>query len=229
MNENEKRITHNLQTVQEKIACACQRAKRKTEAVNLVAVTKTVTCAEIEILHQAGIKDFGENRVQVALEKINTLKHLALNWHLIGHLQRNKAKLAVPNFTLYHSVESLKLIETMARLNESEQSPLEILLEINISGETSKYGIQAANAKELLLQACKSNKLKVTGLMTMAPYSTTPEDSRPYFRQLRQLRNELSNETGLDLPHLSMGMSGDYEIAIEEGATIIRVGSALFY
>lgn len=221
-------IARNLARVQERIAEACRRCGRNVEEVTLVAVTKTVGVDEIRALYEAGVRHVGENRVPVALEKHQHLASLDLRWHFIGHLQRNKAaQLLRGGFGIIHSVESSKLLAILGR-EASASAPVEIFLEVNVSGEEAKYGLAPEAVEEVLRETLALPGVRARGLMTMAPWESEAEATRPVFAGLRALRDTLAETTGAALPDLSMGMSNDYEIAIEEGATLVRVGSALF-
>ena len=222
-------IAANLATVRNRIADACRRSGRDPSEVTLVAVVKTVTPREIAELYRLGVRDFGENRVAIGLEHKAALELAGVRWHMIGHLQKNKAaKLLNGGFGFVHSVESIKLLDVLDREAERNGSRVGILLEINISGEEAKYGISAGETLELARLAAGKKNLDLQGLMTMAPMSVDPEASRPIFRQLAETRKAVESGLGVRLPHLSMGMTGDLEPAVEEGATMVRVGSALF-
>ena len=222
-------IAKNLAAVRERIAAACRRSGRREEDVTLVAVTKTVTPAEVAELYRLGVRDFGENRVADGLERKTALDRPDARWHMIGHLQRNKAAAALAGgFVRIHSVESPKLVETLDRECGKLGLVAEILLEINISGEDAKYGVAPEEAAGLAEAAVRLTNVRLVGLMTMAPFTDNPETSRPVFRGLASLRSDLGRRLGIELPHLSMGMTGDFETAVEEGATLVRVGTALF-
>jgi PLP dependent protein len=214
-------IESNLEKVGQRLADACQRAGRAPSEVTLIAVSKTVGSPEMLEAYQFGIRHFGENRVQEAEKKWPGLGHLepAPVRHLIGHLQSNKIKAALKNFDIIHSIDTVTLAES---INRHTNQRLAILLEINVSGEASKYGFkidEIAPAYEKI-QALKN--LEVKGLMTVAPACSNPEEVRPIFRRLRQLRDKMG------VIELSMGMTDDFEVAVEEGATMIRVGRAIF-
>ncbi len=222
-------IAENLASVRERLASACARSGRRAEDVTLVAVTKTVTPAEIGELYRQGVRDFGENRVADGLDHKNALARPDARWHLIGHLQRNKAREALAGgYALVHSVESDKLIAVLQHECEKLDLSLEILIEANLAGEEAKYGAAADELSGLAEAALKAPRLRLRGLMTMAPFTDDPETSRPYFSQLRLCRDRLCERFGLPLAELSMGMTGDFEVAAEEGATMVRVGTALF-
>jgi len=214
-------MADNLQRVRERIARAASRVGRSPEEVTLVAVSKTVDTARIREAIILGITDIGENRVQEAQPKIEALaaEGLRPTWHMVGHLQTNKARAVLRLFDMIQSVDSLHLAETLSRLATRSVS---VLLEVNVAGEATKGGFrpdETAGAVELV-RAMSS--LEVLGLMTVAPLVANPEEARPVFRQLRQMGRELG------LRHLSMGMTDDFEVAIEEGATIVRIGRAIF-
>jgi pyridoxal phosphate enzyme (YggS family) len=214
-------IEQNVQNLQQRIARACQRAGRSPDEVTLVAVSKTMDTSAIEAAFKAGIKHFGESRVQEAKPKIEQLQRLepGITWHMVGHLQTNKAKTAADIFDIIHSVDSLKLAEA---LNDCSPKRLPILIQVNVSAEATKGGFMLSEVQEAVKQIGKLSHLEVQGLMTIAPWVENAEEVRPVFRQLRQLRDALG------LKHLSMGMSDDFEVAIEEGATLVRIGRAIF-
>lgn len=223
------RIRANLQTVRERIRAACDRSSRNPDDVSLIAVTKTVGIDEIRCLYDAGVRDFGENRVKPACEKVELLRDTDIRWHFVGHLQRNKARKIIPAFLRFHGVESLKLVDVLEREAEKSNSKLTVWVEVNVSGEESKYGIAPADLPELSSAVESARHLTFAGLMTMAPWTEDPDrDARPVFRGLRELGETTQRDMGLTSCGLSMGMSVDYEVAVEEGATHVRVGSALF-
>ena len=218
-------IRGNLEAVGIRIAAACKKAGRKRDEVKLVAVSKTKPVDAVIEASVAGQIIFGENRVQEAQAKI-PLCPGHLQWHLIGHLQSNKARIAASGiFRMIHSVDSGKLLCT---LDEYATLPLPVLIQVNVSGEGSKEGCAPEEAAELIEAANRCSKVEVHGLMTIPPFTPDPEKARIHFSSLRKLRDRLQQETGTPLPELSMGMSHDFEIAIEEGATYIRVGSDIF-
>lgn len=222
-------IQSNLQQIHERIAAACGRAGREPGEVTLVAVTKTVTPVEVAELYRLGVRDFGENRVADGLERKNALNAPDSRWHLIGHLQRNKAAVALEGgFLRIHSVESDRLLEVLDRECAKRGVRAKIYLEVNVSGEDSKYGVSPENLPALAEAAASRENLDLIGLMTMAPLTDRPEDSRPVFRGLARCRDDLERRLGRKIPGLSMGMTGDFEVAVEEGATVIRVGTALY-
>lgn len=222
------RISANLDRVRGAIASACARAGRKPETVRLVAVTKSAGLEEVAALYNLGVRDFGESRYPACLEKVACPDLAGARWHFIGHLQRNKAGKVLERFNVIHSLDSARLAETLRAEAERLGREVEALLEVNVSGEESKYGLSPDGAAELCAALAGPRPVRISGLMTMAPQADDPEAARPVFAGLRRLRDELRGRLDLELPLLSMGMSGDYEVAIEEGATLVRVGSALF-
>lgn len=210
-----------------RIEAACDRAGRDPAEVRLMAVSKTQSPEAIAMVAALGVETFGENKVQEAKAKI-PLCPSRLHWHLIGHLQSNKAREAVRLFGMIHSVDSLKLLETLDRVAAEEGRVLPVCLEVNVSGERSKFGMPPESVLDTLRAADSLFKVKVVGLMTIPPVAEDPEEARPFFHALRELRDHLQDQAGHALPELSMGMSHDYEIAIEEGATWVRVGTLLF-
>ena len=264
-------LQEQLQQVRERISHACQRCGRDPSSVTLIGVTKTVPADVVGEAIQLGLTDLGENRVQEAQAKRQALGftlHASgssvqpvacslqpVHWHLIGHLQRNKVKLALELFDVIHSVDSLALVHELERcaiaqlpapparrsqepgragsgLQDSGamKTPIKVLVQVNISGETTKYGCQRQDAHVLAQAILRCSSLKLCGLMTIAPFSENPEVVRPYFRRLRELRDEMAAACSLQPAALclSMGMSGDFEVAIEEGANFVRIGTAIF-
>ena len=217
----ETTIKTNIEQVQERIARACQRAGRSPEEVTLVAITKTIEPSAIAAAFRLGIKHFGENRVQEAAPKIKELSSLEPRptWHMVGHLQTNKAKVAIEIFDIVQSVDSVRLAEVLSRRTEKT---LPILLEVNVSGEASKSGLSIGELPPALEMISGLPNLEIKGLMTVAPLVADAGQVRPVFSRLRSLRDSLG------LEHLSMGMTDDFEVAIEEGATMVRVGRAIF-
>ncbi|MCL0087193.1 YggS family pyridoxal phosphate-dependent enzyme [Dehalococcoidia bacterium] len=214
-------IERNIQEVTRRIALACKRAGRSPEEVTLVAITKTIGPAAIRAAFQAGLRHFGENRVQEAKPKLGELENIRTQctWHMVGHLQTNKAKTAGALFDIIQSVDSVRLAEFLSR---HAQKTIPILLEVNIAGEASKSGFSTGEVFSAMKEIGRMPKLEIKGLMTIAPLASDPEEVRPVFRRLRELRNSM----GLD--HLSMGMTDDFEVAIEEGSTMVRIGRAIF-
>lgn len=213
-------IRENVAAIEERIARACARSGRTRGEVTLVAVSKTFPASFVEDAIDAGITEVGENRVQEAREK-KPLVRGAARWHLIGHLQTNKARDAVRLFDVIQAVDSLDLAEKLARAAEAHGKRQDVMLQVNIGDEPQKSGIERAEVEAVARQAAALASLRVIGLMALPPIGT-PEESRPYFRELRSMRDALG------LEHLSMGMSEDFEAAIEEGSTIVRVGRAIF-
>jgi pyridoxal phosphate enzyme (YggS family) len=222
-------IAENLTTVMDRCASAAKRAGRDPLSIKLVVVTKTVDIERIREAVAAGALILGENRVQEAKEKIEKLGPIA-SWHLIGHLQTNKAKYAVKLFYLIHSVDSLELAKEIDKQAAKIGKVQDVLVEVSIAGEETKAGVALEDAVALIKGAARLKNISMKGLMTMPPFSYNPEDSRPYFKKLRKLSESIAKEhiPGVSLKELSMGMSGDFEVAIEEGATMVRVGTAIF-
>jgi PLP dependent protein len=220
-------LAANLELVRSRIAAACQRVGREPSSVTLVAVTKTQPPEVVTEASKAGLTLFGENKVQEAKAKI-PLCPGHLRWHMIGHLQSNKCRDAVALFEMLESVDSLHLAEEISRRAEQAGKTMPILLEVNAVGEASKFGYPPERLLAELAQVNALPRIEIHGLMTVPPWTTDPEKVRPVFRQMRELKARCDQILGAPLPHLSMGMTGDFEVAIEEGATIIRVGTALF-
>jgi PLP dependent protein len=206
---------------------ACLRCGRNPHDVRLVAVSKTVGEDPIRTLHDAGHLEYGENKLQEALPKIYNLPGDII-WHFIGRLQQNKVRKILPHFAFIHSVDSLKIAQYMSGVAVESGLRPHILLQVNLAGEESKGGFSIEEVESSMRQLLSLPNLDVCGLMCIPPAAMAPEDNRVYFRRLRELRNSMEAATGCALPHLSMGMSDDYAVAIEEGATLIRVGSSLF-
>ena len=219
-------IHDRLLRVQERIRAAAMRAGREAGAVTLVAVSKTVPTEVIREALIAGVTILGENRVQEARDKIAALSGMA-TWHLVGHLQTNKAKLAVQLFDVIHSLDSVRLAEALDRSAEQAGKAVRCLVEVNLAGEESKSGTTEEGVCPLLEGAMRLGHLRIEGLMTVPPFLPDPEEARPFFRRLRNLRDKLAGD-GFGLAELSMGMTHDFEVAIEEGATMVRIGTAIF-
>ena len=222
-------IAENLASIQERIGKAALRAGRDPTEIRLVAVSKTVSAESIQQAIAAGVTLLGENYVQEARNKIASIGK-QVEWHFIGHLQSNKARYAVDLFSMIHSVDRLSLAEELDKEANKHGKIVPILIQVNISGEESKSGIDPHETLQLLERIAGLRHLSIQGLMTMPPWFEDPEDARPYFIALRKLREKLSREKipGVALQELSMGMSGDFEVAIEEGATLMRIGTAIF-
>ena len=219
-------IAANTKDISHRMKLAAERAGRKEESVKLVAVTKTVDVSRIKEAIESGIKIIGENRVQEAREKFEKIGR-EVEWHLIGHLQTNKVKYIFDIFSLIHSVDSLPLSEEIQRRGESKGLKTDILIEVNLSGEKTKFGVLPEKAIGLIKDISRFKNINIKGLMTIPPFSESPEDSRKYFKMLRMLRNDVQKE-GMEMKELSMGMSNDFEVAIEEGSTMVRIGTAIF-
>ena len=214
-------IGQNLAGIRKRIAKAAEKAGRSPSEVTLVAVTKTVDVSAIQEAFAAGLCHFGESRIQEAKDKIPALSCLdpRPTWHLVGHLQTNKAKTAAEMFDVIHSVDSLKVAEAISQYASRDMS---VLVQVNVAGEASKHGFVLQDTIAALEHIARLPHLRIKGLMTIAPYADNPEEVRPVFRRLRLMRDSLG------LEHLSMGMSHDFEVAIEEGATLVRIGRAIF-
>ena len=219
-----------LEAILERISLAALRSGRSSSSVHLIAVTKTVPVETVLEAIEAGVRIFGENRVQEALPKIEAVESRGFTpeWHFIGKLQRNKAKQVVGRFAMIHSVDSLPLAEEISRQGEQKGLTSDILLEVNISGELTKKGFSIPEVLPFLDRINQLNYVKVRGLMTVPPPFAEPERSRPWFKKLKELGEEVETKLGRGLEFYSMGMSNDYEVAIEEGATHVRIGRALF-
>jgi PLP dependent protein len=218
-------IRERFTIVQARVGAAAYKAGRDASSIRLVLASKTQPSEAIRAAANAGARDFGENYVQEAIAKRAELSDLTeIRWHLIGHLQTNKAKVAASGFALIHSVDSVRLAEALARAQPSPR--VHALIEVNLGGEASKTGV-APDGVAAILDAAR-DKLEIDGLMTIPPPASTAEAARPFFAQLRELRDRLARQSGYALSELSMGMSDDFEVAVEEGATIVRIGRAVF-
>ena len=217
----------NLKAIQNNIEAACARTERDPASVSLLAVSKSQSPEAVRGVAELGLNLFGENKVQEAKAKI-PLCPGRLRWHMIGHLQTNKCREAVHFFEMIQSVDSLELAEEINKRAGHAAKTMPILLEVNIAGEASKFGYPPDRLLKELEQINALKRIDTQGLMTIAPWTTAPEKVRPIFRQLRELKERSEQILGAPLPHLSMGMSGDFGVAIEEGATIVRIGIALF-
>ena len=216
-----------LVDVRARIAAACERAGRDPSEVEIIAVTKTHGAEVVKEAWDAGLRIVGENKVQEAAWK-KPASVTGPMWHLIGHLQSNKVRKALELFDFFHSVDSAALADRMNAIAEDMGASPHILLEVNVSGEKSKSGMRPEELPATIERVQERGCFWLEGLMTMAPFSENPEDARPYFRKLRELRDAMEKDLGVGLPRLSMGMSGDYEVAVEEGATWVRLGTVLF-
>jgi len=222
------KLKANLAAVEERIAAACARAGRKRSEVTLVGVTKYVDVDVARALLELGVRDLGESRPQELWRKAAAIPEA--RWHLVGHLQRNKVERTLPLARLIHSVDSIRLLDAVDADAKSREVAANLLLEFNVSGDESKYGFLEADLEKLVARFREPIYSQVRGLMTMGPLAATPEENRAVFASLRQMRDLLRNirQRHHSMSHLSMGMTNDFEIAIEEGATLVRIGSALF-
>lgn len=222
-------IKENVAEVEARIQVACKRAGRRREEVTLIAVSKTKPVRDIYEVMETGIKDFGENKVQEMCDKMEMIQQ-PLNWHMIGHLQRNKVKYIVDKATLIHSVDSLRLAQQISQEAQKKSVESNILIEVNVAEEESKFGLSTAEVIQMVEEISKLPSVHIKGLMTVAPFTDNPEENRPYFRNLKQLAVDIAekNIDNVTMSVLSMGMTGDYEVAIEEGATMVRVGTGIF-
>jgi len=222
-------IAANLASVRERIEAAARRAGREPHTVRLVAVCKTVGPERVREAVEAGAQILAENYIQEAQRKIETLR-VGIPWHFIGHLQKNKAKYAIRLFDLIHSVDNFALVEELNRTAQKQGKVQEVLLQADLSGEETKFGVSEGEIIQMAEKISGLKSISVKGLMTLPPFSDDPEESRPYFQKLRSLRDLLAKMKipGISMDELSMGMSGDFEMAIEEGATLIRIGTAIF-
>jgi len=215
-------IAENISIVRENISDSAKKAGKSPEDIAIICVTKKASIEQIKEAIACGVTDIGENRIQNAVEKYNLLRSAALKWHLIGHLQTNKVKKAVEVFDLIHSVDSLHIAEAISKEAAKINKTQDILIQVNTSGEQSKFGVKPESATDLIKQIVLLNNIKVLGLMTIGPLQGSIEDARQCFRKLKKLSDMFNFKI------LSMGMSGDYQAAIEEGSTMVRIGSAIF-
>ena len=222
-------LTENVIEVEKNIQAACDRAGRSREEVRLIAVSKTKPVSDIEEVLTTGILDYGENKVQELSDKYDVLPK-NIRWHMIGHLQRNKVKYLIGKTVLIHSVDSLRLAEQIEHEAAKADTIMNVLIEVNVAGEESKFGTTCNEAIELVRAVAVLKHVKIKGLMTIAPFTDNPEDNRIYFKKLKQLSVDIKSKNidNVDMDELSMGMTGDYEVAIEEGATMVRVGTGIF-
>ena len=223
-------MKQRLESIEKRIRIAAERSGREPSGVRMVAVSKTQPAETVRKATEAGIRLLGENYIQEAQDKVSALSGLDLTWHFIGHLQSNKAKIAVRLFDLIHSVDSVKLARELNKQAAKIHKIQPILVQVNIGQEASKSGMPAHSAIDLVRQMSTLDHIRIQGLMTIPPFFDSPERVRPFFAALRQLRNDIAAETipGVSMAELSMGMTGDFEAAIEEGATLVRIGTALF-
>ena len=222
-------LKERLKEVEQNIQNACDRSGRDRCEVTLIAVSKTKPVSMLQEVYEENIRDFGENKVQELCEKMEVLPS-DIRWHMIGHLQRNKVKYIVGQVALIHSVDSYRLAEEINIQAKKKNVTVPILVEVNIAHEESKFGISEADAIQLVEEIAELDNIRIMGLMTIAPYVENPEDNRMYFRKIKELsvdiRNKKIDNVSMDI--LSMGMTGDYQVAIEEGATMVRVGTGIF-
>lgn len=222
-------LKENFQSVEARIQAACNRAGRSRKEVTLIAVSKTKPVEMLQTIYDAGSRDFGENKVQEMCDKIEQLP-TDIRWHMIGHLQTNKVKYIVGRVSLIHSVDSLHLAQEIEKQAAKLDVIVPILIEVNIAEEESKFGIHKEETISLVREVAALPHIRIQGLMTIAPYVENPEDNRAYFRGIKQLSVDIARENidNVSMDCLSMGMTGDYEVAIEEGATMVRVGTGIF-
>jgi len=225
-----KMVAENIETIKKRIREVCSRCERRPEDVLLVGVSKTFGVESIQKAVVSGLFDIGENYAQELLGKHDKLGDERIRWHFIGHLQSNKVKDVIGYVHLIHSVDNARVAEEIQKRAEKAGRIVNVLIEVHSTDEATKYGVPPADALDLLKRISKFDRVRVQGLMTMGPFSDDPNDSRPSFRQLAELRNRISLEgiENVTMQHLSMGMSHDFEVAIEEGATIVRIGTAIF-
>lgn len=222
-------VTENLKEVEKNIMEACKKSGRDRNEVTLIAVSKTKPISMIEEAYETGIHEFGENKPQELRDKYQELPK-DIHWHMIGHLQRNKVKYVVGNASLIHSVESIRLAEAINQEAEKKDIVMPVLVEVNVAEEESKFGITVSDCETFIREIAKLEHISVQGLMTIAPFVENAEDNRKYFAKLRELSVDIAakNIDNVSMCNLSMGMTGDYQVAIEEGATMVRVGTGIF-
>jgi pyridoxal phosphate enzyme (YggS family) len=221
-------IFHKIQEIEQRLARACERAGRKREEVLLLGASKYANAEKIREAYQCGVHVFGESRAQDFLKKFEELKDLPIDWHFIGSLQTNKVKYIIDKVSLIHSLDRQSLAEEIQKRAERLGKVQDVLIEVNVGKEETKGGVYEEDLEKLFEYCLSLKNLRVLGLMAIPPYKENPEEVRPYFVKLRKLKERLEGLYKLKLPHLSMGMSGDFEVAVEEGATIVRIGSAIF-
>ena len=222
-------IRENIDSVEKMVEDSCRRAGRNRDEVLLVAATKTKPLSMLQEAYEAGIRDFGENKVQELMDKIPSMPE-DVRWHMIGHLQTNKVKYLVGRVAMIHSVDSLHLAEEISRQGVKQNVTVDILVEVNVAGEESKYGVTMEEAPALVEQIAALPNIHVRGLMTIAPFTEIPEENRIFFQKLKQLSIDIEQKSidNVSMSVLSMGMTGDYCTAIEEGSTCVRVGTGIF-
>jgi len=219
----------NLEVIEENICNACKKAGRSRDEVTLIAVSKTTPVEDLQAVYDLNIRDFGENKVQELRDKIEVMPN-DMKWHMIGHLQRNKVKYIIGKVELIHSVDSLRLAEEISKQAKKNNVNADILVEVNIGDEDSKFGISTDEVIELVKDIAKLENISIKGLMCVAPYVVDSEENRPLFHKIKDLSVDIMSENidNVSMSILSMGMSNDYQVAIEEGATMVRIGSNLF-
>lgn len=222
-------VQENLEAVEAKLHAACNKAGRKRDEVCLIAVSKTKPLPLLKEAYEAGVRDFGENKVQELIDKIPQMPS-DVRWHMIGHLQRNKVKYIIDKVSMIHSVDSLRLAEEISSEAVKKGVEVDILIEVNVAQEDSKFGVAVEEAPALVENISRLPGIQVRGLMTIAPFTEDPEKNRPYFKNLLQLSVDIMQKTidNVSMDVLSMGMTGDYSVAVEEGATCVRVGTGIF-
>ena len=222
-------LKENLENVEQKIQAACERSGRDRSEVTLIAVSKTKPAEMVQEAYDLGIRLFGENKVQEIMDKSEVLP-ADIHWHMIGHLQRNKIKYIIDKVCMIHSIESVRLAEAVNEEAAKHGRVIPVLVEVNMAGEETKFGIRPEETEDFIREICLLPNIQVNGLMTIAPYTENAEDNRIYFRNLKKLYVDIKekNIDNVVMSHLSMGMTGDYEVAIEEGATMVRVGTGIF-
>ena len=222
-------LAQNYKTVKENVTKACEQAGRSEQEVTLLAVSKTKPVDMLMDVYRAGARDFGENKVQELVDKIPQMPS-DVRWHMIGHLQRNKVKYVVDKACLIHSVDSMRLAETISEEGMKKGVTVPVLIEVNVAGEESKFGVTLEETEGLVREIAKLPSIQIKGLMTIAPYVEDPEENRVHFSRLKQLSVDIKNKNidNVSMDVLSMGMTGDYQVAIEEGATMVRVGTGIF-
>lgn len=229
MNRTEESICQNIDSIRRRIAAAAAKSGRNPEDIRIIAVTKTVEPERINEAVKAGIVDLGENRVQELCEKYDKIDKKC-RWHMIGHLQTNKVKYIIDRIHMIHSVDRIELAQEIQKRAEKAGRVLDVLIQVNIAREDTKYGIYEEQALDFIKALSSFRNIKIKGLMTIGPYTLNPEEVRPVFRRLRKLLIDIREENidNIDMDFLSMGMSNDYEVAVEEGANMIRIGTAIF-
>ena len=222
-------VAENLEQVRKNIELACKEAGRDPKEVTLISVSKTKPVSMLQEAYDAGSRDFGENKVQEIMDKVPQLPS-DIRWHMIGHLQRNKIKYIIDKVCMIHSIESVRLAEAVSEEAAKRGRVIPVLVEVNMAGEETKFGIRPEETEDFIREICLLPNIQVNGLMTIAPYTENAENNRIYFRNLKKLYVDIKekNIDNVVMSHLSMGMTGDYEVAIEEGATMVRVGTGIF-